>query len=1093
MKKEQLKNHLINEALTGGNENSGLTINFHLAGNSGWLKKSFYTRSICILFLLCLQFTFGVSFSGIHAQTATSKHKRITGTVRDNTGEPLPGASIIIKGTNVGTTADVNGSYNLSNVSAESTLVISFIGMEKKEVKVGNQAIINVNLSDGSVGLEEVVAVGYGVQKKINVVGAIGSIKGEALLQSGGVSNIGQALQGKIPGLTTMYTNGKPGSTDMKIFIRAQGSWNNSGNVLVLIDGVERDMNDVDMNEVESISVLKDASATAVYGVKGANGVILITTKRGEAGKARLSVSGNLIAKTISKVPTKYESYDAMMIRNDAIMRELAYSEASWRDYIPLQVANKFRNQQTQLDHEMYPNVDWKNYMFKDVANDSQLNLSIRGGSDLAKYFVSLSYNDESDMTKDFDTGKGYNSKLSYKRLNYRSNLDFHLTKSTKLSVNLSGSYSKKTSSPADDIRLYLSLYNIAPDLYYPRYSDGAYGYAPVTDQGLSNSLYYYTTAGMNTTHGFRLNTDFALEQKLDFITKGLVFNGRFTMDNTMNGNQNIKDDDNIIQKRYTIDGVAEYRYPVADNTYNYVIEPWILENFNVGGNKNRRVDYQFTLNYNRTFASKHNISGLLLFKRQKYTEGSFFATRYEDIVSRLTYNYNTTYFIEANGAYNGSELFGPGYRRELFPSLALGWMISNEKFMKGITWLDKLKLRASAGEVGDDNFISREDKENKLRWYYVSQWGTSTTSVDMNAPGIFALGSQNAGGKSPYTLYYEKVIANKDLHWERSFKKDIGFEFSAFKGGITFDFDYFEDNRSDIFIKGDERSIPDWFGSTAAPGANLGAVNTQGYEIVLGLKHSFNKNLKTWADLSYTHSEDEIISKDDPFLRPSYLKQEGYAIDQTRSGIPGTIMQNWDDVYMSTPLTTGDDKKRLGYYDVVDFNGDGNFNGTYDNVPWGYPNRPQNTWNITLGSSFGAFSLVAQLYAQTNSTRSYTLDSFSQNVGNLYFIENGDYWSKENPDGVKTIYPWRVLAGNTEPLRSLYDASMVRLKMVELAYRFPTGACKKMGIEGLRVFVNGNNLYLWTKMADDREYGGGNRGTYPTLKRFNLGFNLDL
>jgi TonB-linked SusC/RagA family outer membrane protein len=1040
--------------------------------------------------LLGIQINPGIIFTEIQAQNASSQLKKISGSVRDNTGEPLPGASIIIKGTKTGTTTDVSGRFTLSNVSPENTLLISFVGMNNYEVKIGNQTVINVTLTDGSIGLEEVVAVGYGVQKKINVVGAISSIKGETLLQSGGVTTIGQALQGKIPGLTTMYTNGKPGSTDMRIFIRAQGSWNNSGTVLILVDGVEREMNDIDMNEVESISVLKDASATAVYGVKGANGVILITTKRGQQGKAKLSISGNLIAKTISKVPQKFESYDAMMIRNDAIMRELPYSEASWKDYIPLQTAEKFRNQQTQEQLEMYPNVDWKDYMFKKVANDSQLNLSISGGSELTKYFASVSYNDESDMTKDFDTGKGYNAKLSYKRLNYRSNLDFNITKTTKLSVNLSGSYSKKTESPQEEVRLYLSLYNIAPDLFYPRYSDGSYGFAPVTDQGLSNSLYYYTTAGMNTTHGFRLNTDFALEQKLDFITKGLVFNGRFTMDNTMTGTQNISDPDNIIQKRYNIDGVAEYRYPTADNTYAYVIEPWLLGNFDVGGNKNRRMEYQMTLNYNRTFNGKHNLGGLLLFKRQKYTAGSNFATRYEDIVSRLTYNYDSKYFIEGNGAYNGSELFGPGYRRELFPSLALGWVISNENFMKQYSWLDKLKLRASAGEVGDDNFIvGRSD----LRWMYVAQWESSTTTVDMNAPGIFALGSANAAAKSPYTVYREKVIANKDLHWERSLKQNIGFEFSAFKGGITFDFDYFEDNRTDIYMESRDRSIPEWFGSTAAPGANLGAVNTNGYEIQLGLKHNFTKNLKAWGDFSYTHSKDIIISKDDPLLRAAHLKKEGYSIDQTTSAIQGSMMQNWDDVYMSTPITTGNDKKRLGYYDVVDFDGDGNYNGSSDNVPWAYPNRPQDTWNITFGSSYKGLSLVAQLYAQTNTTRGYTLDSFSQNVGNLYFKENGDYWSKENPDGVKTIYPWRVLSGNTEPLRNVYDGSIVRLKMVELAYRFSSRECKKMGLAGLKVFVNGNNLYLWTKMADDREYGGGNRGTYPTLKRFNFGFNLDL
>lgn len=1046
-------------------------------------KKGFSFRSCFLLFFVSLQLTVGFSFSKLQAQNANSKLKKITGVVKDNSGEALPGASIIVKGTPNGTTADVNGKFSLTNVTSDNILLVSFVGMENKEVKVGNQAVLEITLSDGSVGLQEVVAVGYGVQKKINVVGAISSMKGEALLQSGGVSTIGQALQGKIPGLVTMYTNGKPGSNDMRMFIRGQGSWNNSGNVLILVDGVERDMNDIDMNEVENLSVLKDASATAVYGVKGANGVILITTKRGQKGKPKLSVSGNLIEKTISKVPEKYESYDAMMIRNQAIMRELAYSEASWGEYIPLEQAEMFRNQVTQLDKEMYPNVDWKDYMFKDVANDYQLNLSVSGGSDFAKYFCSLSYNDEGDMTKDFDTGKGYNSQLSYKRLNYRSNLDFNLTKTTKFSVNISGSYSKKTGSPAEDDRLYLSLYNIAPDLYYPRYSDGSYGFANVTDIGLSNSLYYYTSQGMNADFGFRLNTDFALEQKLDFITKGLTFNGRFTLDNTSKGSQNISDLDNLIQKRYTVDGTAQYKYPDADHEYNYVIEPWLIDDFEVGSNKNRRMEYQFNLNYQRTFGAKHNVSGLLLFKRQTYTQGSDFAIRYEDIVSRVTYNYNSTYFIEANGAYNGSELFGPDYRRDLFPSVAGGWMISNEQFMKSLSWMDKLKLRFSVGEVGADNF----DPNN--RWLYETQYGNGAKRADINNPNSFGLGGVS---QSPYVTYVESVVGNKDVRWETSLKKDIGLEVSVLKGAMTADFDYFEDNRRDIYLPGSQRSLPDFFGAMTTPGSNLGAVDTKGYELVIGLKHNFTKSFKSWTDISFTHSKDKIIAKDEPFFKPSYLKSEGYAIDQTRAAIPIGIMQNWDDVYMSTPLTTGNDKKRLGYYDVLDFNGDGVYNDSDDQVAFAYPNRPQNTWNITLGSSYKSWTLSVQLYAQTNTTRNYTLASFPLQT-NLFFKENGDFWTKDNSDGTQTIYPWRVFAANNDPMKSYYDASIVRLKMVELAYRFPSMLCKKLGVDGLKLFVNGNNLYVWTKMADDRDFGSGNRGTYPTLKRFNFGFNLDL
>jgi TonB-linked SusC/RagA family outer membrane protein len=1027
----------------------------------------------CLLFMTLL-----IWYAAVFAQS-----NNVSGKISDITGQGLPGVSVYLKGTTIGTVTDNNGRFTLANLFPENVIIISFIGMKTVEVKVGNQSVINVILREETVGLSEVVTVGYGVQKKESVVGAIAQIKGESLMQSGGVTSVGEALQGKLAGVVTMFTDGKPGEDNMKIFIRGQSSWNNSGSPLVLVDGVERSMNDLDMNEISGISVLKDASATAVYGVKGANGVLLLTTKRGSTGKAKLSISGNLVAKSISKVPEKYDSYDAMMVTNEAIQRELMYKETSWANFTPIEIASKYRNQATQLEREIYPNVDWKDYMFKDIANDFHLNLSVSGGSDFAKYFCNISYQNEGDMTKNFDTGKGYNAKLSYERYNYRSNLDFNLTKTTKFSVNLSGLYSIKNSSPSDDVRLYLSLYNLAPDLFYPRYSDGSYGYTEVNDQGLSNSLYYYTTAGQNTSYNFRINTDFTLEQKLDFITKGLIFNGRFTLDNTMTGTQNISDPDNIIQKRYANDGKdVFYKYPATDNDYSYVIEPWVLGNFDVGGNKTRRLDYQLSLNYQRTFAQKHNTTALLLFKRQQFAAGNMFPIYYEDWVSRVTYNYDHTYFIEANGAYNGSEKFGPNYRFELFPSIALGWMVSNEPFMKGLTWLDKFKIRASAGQVGDDGFAGR--------WLYLTQWGSSAVRSEINAPGYFGV-TTIAAAQSPYNFYLEKVIGNEDVHWETSLKKDLGVEFSVLKGKITADFDYFQENRRDIYITGDGRTIPDWFGTTP-PGANLGKVDVKGFELVLGFKHQFNEKLKISSDISLTHSKDKILYKDDPLLRPSYLKQEGYSIDQTRSAIPGSIMQSWDDVYMSTPLSSGDNFKRIGYYDQVDFNGDGNFNGTYDTAPYAYPNRPQNTWSWTLGSEYKGLSLSVQLYGQSNSIRNYTLSTFPLQT-HLFYRDHENYWSKSNPTGVYALDPWTLNSAASDPLKNLVDASMVRLKMVELAYRFPSQSCKKMGVDGFRLFVNGNNLFVWTKMADDRDFGSGNRGTYPTLKRFNFGFTVDL
>lgn len=1018
----------------------------------------------------------------------------VTGVVLDKNGEPLIGANILVKGTSTGSIADFDGKFQI-NAQKGDVLVVSYIGFSPKEIKISSEKQISVILEDDTALLEEVVVVGYGVQKKESVVGAITQVKGEKLMQSGGVSTVGEAIQGKLPGVVSMYTSGQPGESDMKIYIRGQSSWNGAGSPLVLVDGVERSMNDVDMNEIAGISVLKDASATAVYGVKGANGVILLTTKRGKEGKASLNVSGNVSIKAISKVPEKFDAYDGMMITNDAIMNEIMYKPASW-DYItPVQIAQKYRNQSTQLEREIYPNVDWRDYMFKDFATDYRVNLSANGGNNFAKYFCNIAYLKEDDIVKDFDNGRGYKSGMDYQRFNYRTNLDFDITKTTKLGVNISGLYSIQTTPDLNtssyEQRMYYALYGLAPDIYYPRYSDGAYGFSPIKDMSLSNSLLYYSSMGRYKNYKFRINADISLEQKLDFVTKGLSFKGRFTMDNSMNGSQVLSDvtdgKANVVQKRYVNDGKdVEYGEMPIMNDYAYVPELWTIANFNVGGAKMRRTDYQLGLHYNRTFNKMHNTSALFLFKRQKYASGNMFPMYNEDWVARVTYDYDKTYFFEANGAYNGSEKFGPKYRFDLFPSVALGWMISNEKFMDfSDKWLDKLKLRASWGLVGDDNFTTQ-------RWLYMSQWKAMDYKVPMAAPGYFGPSTVQQA-LSPYSLYKEDVLGNEDIHWETSEKKDVGLELSFLNGLISGEFDWFQEKRRDIFIPGSQRTIPDWLG-IAPPGANLGKVDVSGYEIVLNFSYNFNNESRIWADYSFTHAKDKIIFRDDPLLEPSYLKQEGYSIGQTHAPIKGNMMESWDDVYMSVPLVTGDSFKRTGYYDLVDFNGDGVYDDKYDNVPYAYPNRPQNTWSLSLGGEYKGLSLQVQFYGQFNSTRIYNFNEFQQQT-HLYFKSLGDYWTTENLGAHYTLSPFTLNEASSDPYRNIYDASMTRLKMVEVAYRIPKSVCNKLGIGGLRMFFNGNNLFLWTKLPDDRDYSAGNtaNGGYPTFKRFNLGFNLEL
>lgn len=1060
------------------------------------LNKLLLTMKFCLLFLIISTATSMADTRGEQrakespdfskSTVLDQNDKQLNGVVTDPDGEPLPGVTVVVKGTTLGTVTNFDGVFNLDVPTTAKTLIFSFIGYTPQEVPIGAKSVFNINMKESSIGVEEVVVVGYGVQKKESVVGAITRATGEELQKAGGVTTVGEALQGRLPGVTTMQASGIPGQSDMKIYIRGQSSWNGEGQPLVLVDGVERGMSDIDMNEIDQISVLKDASATAVFGVKGANGVILITTKRGKTGKAQLSLSANTTIKMISKLPEKLDSYDAIMVSNESIFRELMYDESGWKNgYIPMGIADKYRNPLTEEEMYKYPNVDWQDETIKDFAQDFRVNLSVRGGTDFAKYFGSLSFQSVDDIIngEKYDSNKGYFGEFSYKRFNYRSNIDFNISKTTKFSVNLSG-YLGIQEKPGNLNTIVNGLYEMAPNLYTPVYPDGVYGRYDENDPfGWKNPIVQLTNTGYDTYNKFQINSDFELEQKLDFITKGLKFKAKLSLDNNMTSKQSLTDSgigsENVYYRHYDADG-DEHVFPEQGvNDFSYVELPWTIGSAEVqNSTRMRRLNYEASLSYNRVFDGKHYVTALALFKREEYAISSMFPRFREDWVARLTYNYDSRYFIDVNGAYNGSEKFGKGYRFDIFPSAALGWMVSNESFMSDVDWLDKLKIRGSYGLVGDDNFSGR--------WKYMTQWGSG---------GNAYLVPSDFDGKSPYTFYKELSVGNPDLQWETAVKSNIGAEVSLWENKITADFDYFTEDRDNILIAGSQRSVPDFYG-TAPPDYNNGKVEVRGYELVLGVNHTFGNGINAWAKYSLTNAKDEVIYKEDPELRPFYQKAEGYAIGQQRSAIPAEILTSWDDVYMSTPKNSGQSFTRLGYYDVVDFDGNGTYDSSYDNAPFGYPVRPQKTWNLTAGTGYKGLSLMVQFYGTQNSIRKYNSRDFIKQT-NLFFEHNLDYWSKENPDGTITMPAWSVSQGATDPRSNYYDSSVLRLKTVELSYDFPKKVCKKLGLGSLKVFANGNNLYLWSDLPDDREFNGSTtdsefRGDYPTLKRFNFGLNLN-
>lgn len=1010
---------------------------------------------------------------------------RISGVVTDEGGVPMPGVSILQKGTTTGISTDFDGNYSFEPTLGQQVLQFSLIGFKTQEIQINGRTTINVTLVEDVESLDEVVVVGYGVQRKESVVAAITQVTGEDLMdRAAGITNVEEALQGNLPGVTTIQGSGIPGQSDMQIFIRGRSSWNGDGGPLVLVDGVKRAMTDIDMNDIEKLSVLKDASATAVFGVEGANGVILITTKRGQTGKAQLSLSVNSTIKSVSKLPEKLDSYDAIMQANSSILREVAVLPGSWGDYTPNDILNKYRNPLTEEEAYIYPNINWEDEILKDFAVDHRINLSVRGGSRNAKYFGSLAYqtvNDIFDGGK-YESGKGYLGEYKYDRFNYRTNIDFDITGTTKFSVNLSGFLGIRE-TPSNLNTVVNGIYEIAPDLYAPVYPDGTYGQYVDDGFGITNPIVSLTNTGYDTYTNFQVNSDFILKQNLDFITAGLSFQGRFSLDNNMTSRQQLNDNgaDGLENVVYTVyEGeLRTILSPNGINDFDFVVFPWSLGASSVQNNtRYRKLLYDFSFNYKNTFADKHNVSVLALVRRQETARGSVFPTFREDWVGRVTYNYDMRYFLDINGAYNGSEKFGPGFRFDLFPSFAAGWTVSNEAFMSGAEWLDNLKFRASYGLVGDDNFSSR--------WKYITNWE--------NGGSAFLVPSSYAG-RSPYIFYTEASVGNPFLQWETAEKYNIGAELSVFNGLLTAEVDFFAENRYDILIPGSQRSVPDWFG-IAPPDVNRGEVEVRGYEVVLGSNYDLTNDLNVFGNFNFTQAIDEVIFREDPIFRPTYQRNAGFPLGQPRSAIPGSINSSWDDIYMSTPLTNNQNLVRPGYYDVIDFNGDGNYNSAFDNAPHGYPVRPQRNWSATLGARYKGLTVSAQLYGTQNTIRRFGNRTFN-NQTNLIFTQDLDYWTVNTPNNTDTQPSWRA-DGDINPRDNFFDASLTRLKSVSISYDVPRKICERLGVNKLRVFANGNNLFLWTNLPDDREFNGGLttdssfRGDYPTLKRFNIGFNMN-
>ncbi|MBO9632277.1 MAG: SusC/RagA family TonB-linked outer membrane protein, partial [Chitinophagaceae bacterium] len=846
-----------------------------------------------------------------------AQNKTITGKVTsEKDGAPLAGVSVTPKGGTGGTSTNNEGAFSITIPANTAILTFSGVGYESRDINISDQVVVNVVLKASTVNLNEVVVIGYGQQKKASIVGAISQVSGKVLERTGGVTNLGQALTGNLPGVITTSSSGMPGAEDPQIVIRAQSSWNNSS-PLVLVDGIERPLGAIDISSVENISILKDASATAVYGVKGANGVILITTKKGTNGKAVIQVRTNITAKTPSKLPEKFDSYDALAIKNRTLERELLLSGNAWNLYTPVQILDKYRNPTSTADWDRYPNVDWVDALFEDRAMSYNTAVNVSGGSQFVTYFAAIDFVKEGDLFQRFENNRGYKSGYGYTRVNLRSNLDFNLTKTTTFSTKLFGSNGVRQvpfGAADGDQSFWVSAYRTAPDAMRPIYSDGTWGFFKDRIADVPNSVYNLAVSGIEKRTNTQITTDFILQQKLDMLLKGLSFRASLALDNTFRETgRGLNDLYNPAQRKWIdpVSGVVFLEQPLNPGTQLDFVDVvrWANQAGSVDkGATYRRSNYILQMDYKRRFG-KHDIGATGLLQRERVATGSQFARYREDWVFRATYNYASKYIFDANGAYNGSEQFGPDYRFAFFPSVSVGWIATNEDFMSKIEFLDLLKLRASWGKIGDDAVsVGRWPFRDQLTFGGAARMGSPTTA-------------------SPYTFYRIASLGNPNIAWENVEKRNVGIDYSIFKGKIIGSVDVFSDDRTDIIIGGGSRAIPTYFG-VAAPSVNLGRVKSKGFEIELKFNQPITKNLRLWINTNMTHATNKIIERDDPELRLSYQRQAGYALGQTRAYIDNGFLASWDDIYGSTTRSTNNQNKLPGDFNIVDFNGDGIIDG---------------------------------------------------------------------------------------------------------------------------------------------------------------------
>ncbi len=1007
------------------------------------------------------------------AQTVT-----VTGTVTDTKGEPMIGVSIVVRDVPGGVITDINGKYSIK-MEPYQRLIFSYLGYDPVEVLVKEQRVVNVEMKESEASvLDEVVVTGLGSQKKLTVTGAVTNVDMEELKRFP-TSNLSNALAGNVAGIIAMQTSGQPGRNTSEFWIRGISTFGANASALILVDGFERaSIDELNIEDIESFTVLKDASATAIYGSKGANGVVLITTKRGKAGKVNVDVKVETSYNTRTITPEFEDGYTYAMLKNEALVTRNrgVYYQPEEIELI-----------RTQMDPDFYPNVDWKDLLLKDGAWSYRANVNLSGGGNTARYYVSASYTEDEGMYNTDETlRKDYDTNANYKRWNYRLNVDMDITKTTLLKVGVGGSLEKQNSPGmgANDIWGALFGYNaVSTPVIYSN------GYIPaVGTGGQTNPWVAATQTGYNQNWTNNLQTNVTLEQKLDFITKGLKFTGRFgyDMDNSNYINRRRWPEQwKALSRNQTTGEIVWNRVSTASDMYQ-----------ESGSTGSRREFLEMLLDWNRSFGN-HHPSVTLRYTRDNQVRTVDIGTdikngvnkRNQGLAGRVAYNWNYRYFLDFNFGYTGSENFAPGHQYGFFPAFSLAWNVAEEPFIKkNLPWLNMFKIRYSHGKVGNDNL-------GNIRFPYLYTISTGQTGYEwgFDTNGHFISGTR-------YTQ-----VASTGITWEVAKKDDVGIDLSLFNDKFTATVDYFHEDRTGIFMS--RAYLPAIVGLESQPQANVGEVKTRGFDGNFAYRQKIGEvDLTVRGNMTYY--KNEIIERDEESQVYPYLYQKGYRVDQVKGLIAEGLFADYDDIRTSPKQSWG--TVQPGDIKYRDVNGDGVVNDN-DKVAIGATTRPSLIYGVGVSAAWRGFDVNVLFQGAGKSTYPIygkCVFAFSENDWGQIFkgmlddrYVDADTAAKlgipanENPNA---SYPRLTYGANSNNQQTstywMRDGRYIRLKNLDIGYTLPKEFVNKLHMNNVRIYVTGTNLLTWSKFDMwDPETTNPRGEDYPLPKSVTVGLTVNL